>query len=94
MLWEFSPSGKFMREIGPNDYAKSFAHSVRIDKDDNIFVGSVYLNPNGGARGEGPTSGENDRGIVVANAISGALKYFIPDPGDLQGIRDAGRTSR
>jgi DNA-binding beta-propeller fold protein YncE len=37
MLWEFSPSGKFMREIGPNDYAKSFAHSVRIDRSDNIW---------------------------------------------------------
>lgn len=37
MLWEFSPSGKFMREIGPNNYAKSFAHSVRLDKNDNIW---------------------------------------------------------
>jgi hypothetical protein len=37
MLWEFSPSGKFMREIGPNNYAKSFAHSVRLDRSDNIW---------------------------------------------------------
>jgi hypothetical protein len=37
MLWEFSPQGKFMREIGPNNYAKSFAHSVRIDKNDNVW---------------------------------------------------------
>ena len=67
--------------------------SVYVDKDDNIFVGSVYLNPKGGARGEGPTTGENDRGIVVANAISGELKYFIPDPGDLSKMTDTGTSA-
>ena len=30
--------GKFLREIGHNLYAWSFAHSVKIDKDDNIWV--------------------------------------------------------
>src|SRR6266481_6129585 len=33
-LLEFAPDGKFLREIGHNLYAWSFAHSVRIDKDD------------------------------------------------------------
>ena len=37
-LLQFSPDGKFIREIGHNLYAWSFAHSVRIDKDDNIWV--------------------------------------------------------
>jgi hypothetical protein len=37
-LLEFNPDGKFVREIGHNLYAWSFAHSVRIDKDDNIWV--------------------------------------------------------
>jgi hypothetical protein len=37
-LLEFSADGKFVREIGHNLYAWSFAHSVRIDKDDNIWV--------------------------------------------------------
>ena len=37
-LLEFDPKGKFIREIGKNLYAWSYAHMVRIDKDDNIWV--------------------------------------------------------
>jgi hypothetical protein len=37
-LLEFTPQGKFVREIGRNLYAWSFAHTVRIDKDDNIWA--------------------------------------------------------
>jgi DNA-binding beta-propeller fold protein YncE len=37
-LLEFGADGKFIREIGKNLYAWSFAHAVRIDKDDNIWV--------------------------------------------------------
>ena len=37
-LLEFGPDGKYIREIGKNLYAWSFAHAVRIDKDDNIWV--------------------------------------------------------
>ena len=37
-LLEFAPDGKFLREIGHNLYAWSFAHSVRVDKEDNIWV--------------------------------------------------------
>jgi hypothetical protein len=37
-LFEFDHSGKFIREIGKNLYAWSFAHTVRIDKDDNIWA--------------------------------------------------------
>jgi NHL repeat len=37
-LLEFAPDGRFMREIGKNLYAWSFAHAVRTDKDDNIWV--------------------------------------------------------
>src|SRR5262249_36267479 len=36
-LYEFAPDGQFIREIGKNLYAWSFAHTVRIDKDDNIW---------------------------------------------------------
>jgi len=35
-LLEFAPDGKFLREIGHNLYAWSFAHSVRVDKGDKI----------------------------------------------------------
>src|SRR5277367_6046702 len=52
-LLEFGPDGKFLREIGKNLYAWSFAHDVRVDKDDNIWVidkGSdmvIEFNPEG-----------------------------------------------
>src|SRR5438128_1300823 len=36
-LLEFNADGKFIREIGHNLYAWSFAHSVKVDKDDNIW---------------------------------------------------------
>ncbi len=37
-LLEFDPTGKFVREIGKNLYAWSFAHAVRVDRYDNIWV--------------------------------------------------------
>src|SRR5581483_7969492 len=37
-LLEFSPDGTFVREIGHNLYAWSFAHAVKVDKHDNIWV--------------------------------------------------------
>jgi hypothetical protein len=37
-LLEFDTDGNYIREIGHNLYAWSFAHAVRIDKDDNIWV--------------------------------------------------------
>ncbi len=52
-LLEFDGDGKYIREIGKNLYAWSFAHAVRIDKDDNIWAidkGSdmiVEFNPEG-----------------------------------------------
>jgi DNA-binding beta-propeller fold protein YncE len=52
-LLEFDGSGKFVREIGKNLYAWSFGHSVRVDRDDNIWAtdkGSdmvVKFNPEG-----------------------------------------------
>ncbi len=37
-LLEFAPDGRFLREIGKNLYAWSYAHVVRIDKNDNIWA--------------------------------------------------------
>jgi 6-bladed beta-propeller protein len=37
-LLEFGPKGAFIREVGKQLYGWSFAHSVRIDKDDNIWA--------------------------------------------------------
>ena len=52
-LLEFGPDGKYVREIGKGLYAWSYAHVVRVDKDDNIWAidkGSdmiVKFNPEG-----------------------------------------------
>jgi DNA-binding beta-propeller fold protein YncE len=52
-LLEFDRDGVFLREIGRNLYAWAFAHTVRVDKDDNIWAtdkGSdmvVKFNPEG-----------------------------------------------
>ncbi len=37
-LLEFGPDGSYLREIGHNLYAWSYAHAVRVDKEDNIWV--------------------------------------------------------
>jgi len=52
-LLEFAPDGKFIREIGHHLYAWSFGHTVKVDKEDNIWVtdkGSdmvIKFNPEG-----------------------------------------------
>jgi DNA-binding beta-propeller fold protein YncE len=52
-LFEFDPSGKYIREIGQGLYGLVFAHTVRIDRQDNIWVvdeGSnmvIKFNPEG-----------------------------------------------
>src|SRR6202162_5525338 len=37
-LFEFDAGGEFLKEIGSGFYGFEFAHSVRVDKDDNIWT--------------------------------------------------------
>lgn len=37
-LFEFDQSLKFVKQWGPDNYAASFAHTVRVDKDDNVWM--------------------------------------------------------
>src|SRR6185312_128769 len=37
-LFEFDQAGNFLKEIGSGFYGFEFAHSVRVDKDDNIWT--------------------------------------------------------
>ena len=37
-LFEFDQNGAFVREIGQGLYGLVFAHAVRVDKDDNVWV--------------------------------------------------------
>jgi DNA-binding beta-propeller fold protein YncE len=52
-ILEFGPDGRYIREIGHNLYAWSFAHAIRVDKDDNLWAvdkGSdmiIEFNPEG-----------------------------------------------
>src|SRR3981081_1884347 len=52
-LLEFDANGKYIREIGKNLYAWSFGHTVRIDKEQNIWVADkgsdmvIKFNPKG-----------------------------------------------
>src|SRR5438309_11757469 len=52
-LLEFGPDGRYLREIGKNLYAWAFGHTVRVDKEDNIWAtdkGSdmvIKFNPEG-----------------------------------------------
>ena len=52
-ILEFDQNGKYLREIGRNLYAWSFAHAIRVDKDDNLWAvdkGSdmmIKFNPEG-----------------------------------------------
>ncbi len=37
-ILEFGPDGTYIREIGHNLYAWAFAHTVRVDKNDNLWA--------------------------------------------------------
>ena len=37
-LFQYSPTGTFLREIGRGNYGFAFAHSVRVDANDNIWA--------------------------------------------------------
>jgi hypothetical protein len=66
--------------------------SVYVDKRDNIYVGSTYQDPSRGSVMRATTA-PNDRAIVVGNAITGELKYLIPDPADLSKLTDTGTSA-
>jgi streptogramin lyase len=82
-LFEFDPKGKFIREVAKNSFAWSYAHAVRIDKQDNIWIvdkGSnliVKMDPQGrpiwvfGRRGE---SSHLDVPPDYASQMSGILE--------------------
>jgi len=77
-LLEFGPDGKFIREIGKNLYAWSFAHSVRVDKNDNLWAidkGSdmiIRFNP------EGRVTMVFGRKQEASDESTGPLKHPVP----------------
>jgi DNA-binding beta-propeller fold protein YncE len=77
-LLEFDEKGKYVREIGHNLYAWSFAHAVKIDKDDNIWVADkgsdmvIKFNP------AGRVSMVFGRKQESADETTGPLKHVKP----------------
>jgi hypothetical protein len=43
-LFEFDQNGKYVREIGEGNYGFEFAHSVRVDSEDNIWAADEGTN--------------------------------------------------
>jgi hypothetical protein len=43
-LFEFDQNGKYIREIGQGLYGFVFAHAVRVDRQDNIWVKTQFTN--------------------------------------------------
>jgi NHL repeat len=37
-LFEFNPDGTFLKEVGKSLYSKAWAHAVRVDREDNIWL--------------------------------------------------------
>src|SRR5215813_8862913 len=91
-LLEFDPDGKFLREIGHNLYAWSFSHSVKVDKEDNIWVADkgsdmvIKFNP------EGRVAMVFGRKQEASDEETGPLKHPNPplpaEPGRFRQVTD------
>ncbi len=90
-LFEFDKNGTFIKEIGKGYYGFEFAHSVRVDKDDNIWTVDEGTNlvtkfsPEGqGADGDRPQAAGRRwprRHAVGPNPP--AQKYILCRPSDV-----------
>ena len=87
-LLEFGPKGEFVREIGKGLYGWSFAHTVRIDKDDNIWAvdkGSdmvIKFNPgrprDAGVRTPEGIGGRGDQAVGARRSAAAARGRPVP----------------
>jgi sugar lactone lactonase YvrE len=92
-LFEFDQNGAFVREIGQGLYGFVFAHAVRVDKDDNVWVvdeGSnmvIKFNPQGRVVltiGRRPEAVDELTNFTGQGAYSGANKpYSFNRPTDV-----------
>ncbi|MGE0448766.1 MAG: peptidyl-alpha-hydroxyglycine alpha-amidating lyase family protein [Vicinamibacterales bacterium] len=94
-LWEFGPDGSFIRELGQNLYSKAWAHAVRIDSEDNIWLvdnGSdmiVKMNPAGqvtlvlGRRRESVASTEVHPPVPAGTPTPPARPTMFNEPTDV-----------
>ena len=80
-LFEFDPSGKFVREIGHGLYGFTFAHAVRVDPTDNIWVVD---------EGSNMVIKFNPEGRVVMTMGRKAEEIRVPSPGPAAPVPPAG----
>ncbi len=77
-LFEYSPAGQFIREIGRNNYGFAFAHSVRVDAQDNIWAVDegtdmlVKFSPEGKVL---MTIGRREDPVAMLSAMPGAGRF-------------------
>ena len=91
-IYEFAADGSFIREIGENLYVRAWAHAIRIDREDNIWLvdnGSdlgVKLSPEGkvlnvfGRRRESLTPGDKH---VPGAEVPPARDGYFNEPTDV-----------
>ena len=94
-LLEFAADGKFMREIGHNLYAWSFAHAVKVDPQDNVWVtdkGSdmvIRFNPDGEVTmvfGRKQEASDEERAPEASEPAARPGRRAVP-PGDGCGVQ-------
>ena len=99
-LLEFGADGRYIREIGHNLYAWSFAHTVRIDKEDNIWVtdkGSdmvIKFNParprRDGVRAQAGSLRRRHRAAQASEAAAASGRWNVP-ASDRRGVGRGGQ---
>jgi sugar lactone lactonase YvrE len=89
-LLEFDSTGKFVRELGKGVYGLGYAHSVRFDKYDNLWVvdkgthAAMRFNPAGmvtlnlGRRPEGPDEPEYYKGNGLGRGGAATSVFAAP----------------
>lgn len=85
-LLEFDGDGKFLREIGHNLYAWSFAHAVKIDRDDNIWVADKGSDVVVKFTSEGRVAMVFGRKQEAADESTGPLKHPKPPLPPIDGM--------
>ena len=83
--FEFDENNKFVKQWGPDNYAASFAHTVRVDKYDNVWMvdeGSgmiIKFDPNGMVRDDARSASQRRSTTWSAswNAVKRSTEPFI-----------------
>ena len=99
-LLEFDAEGKFLREIGHNLYAWSYAHSVKVDQEDNIWVADkgsdmvIKFSPEGRVAmvfGRKQEASDEKTGPLPHPEPAAASRRWNVPPGNRHGVGQGGQ---